>query len=573
MACHGHLMPLSRLWPAFPLERILYEDPEIVVIDKPVGVSTHAPDAGREDDAVSRLRRALAERDGVPIERVYLGIHQRLDRDTSGTLLFTRKREANAAVAAEFEGRRVQKTYIAGVGGWPEGKQSGVLAHVLAPGESGRMRVLPAGERPFRGAQKAITGYRVLERTGGRALIELSPETGRTHQIRTQIAAAGGAVAGDRLYGGSPAPRLMLHAARLVIRHPISGAPLEVRAPMPAQFEHWMRDPNRLAVEQPALFDARLSDAIEERWALGTSRDTSVFRLVHGEGDGLNGIAIDVYGDYLLVHFFSAQALAARERILDRVFSLGARGVYLMNHPKQSNTLVDPRKESLAPRSPVRGETAPVPLVVHELGLAYHVRLGDGLKTGIFLDQRDNRRRVRELSRGKRVLNLFAYTCSFTIAAAAGGARSTVSVDASKGALAWGRENMQANGLVSSAHATIDADVFAWLRVAEKRGERYDLVILDPPSYATTKTSRFSAADDYAELAARALAVLAPGGRLLACTNHRGISMRKFRKRIHEAGRLAHRSLVQVKDLRPPGDFPTPIGEDPDLKTVLVTLE
>ena len=221
----------------------------------------------------------------------------------------------------------------------------------------------------------------------------------------------------------------------------------------------------------------------------------------------------------------------------------------------------------------MRGEAAPAPFVIHELGLAYRVRLGDGLKTGLFLDQRDNRRRVRELSQGKRVLNLFAYTCGFTVAAAAGGAASTVSVDASKGALTWGRENLEENGIMSSAHRMIDADVFDWLKLASKRSERYDVVVLDPPSYATTKTSRFSAADDYGDLAARALALVAPGGRLLACTNHRGISVRKFRKHLHEAGRIARRAMLQVKDLLPPVDFPAAIGTDPDLKSLLVTVE
>jgi 23S rRNA (cytosine1962-C5)-methyltransferase len=434
---------------------------------------------------------------------------------------------------------------------------------VVAPGKKGAVR----------GAQEAVTRFRVLRRKGDRALLELSPETGRTHQIRVQVAAAGAAIAGDRMYEGAPAPRLMLHAARLELRHPTSSEPLEVRAPVPTELERWLEEPNARAFDDQALFAARLAEATATRWALGTSADTTAFRLVHGAGDALSGIAIDVYGEHLLVHFFSEEAVAKKDMILDAVFSLGVRGVYLMIHPKQSNTLVDPHQESLAPSTPVRGEAAESPLVIREHGLAYRVRLGDGLKTGIFLDQRDNRRRVRELARGMRVLNLFAYTCAFTVAAAAGGARSTVSVDASKGVLAWGLENLEANGLASPAHVMVDVDAFAWLKLAAKRSERYDLVILDPPSYATTKTSRFSAADDYAELAAQALAVVAPGGRLLACTNHRGTSVRKFRKRMHEAGRLAGRAMIQVKDLAPPLDFPAAMGSEPDLKSLIVTVK
>jgi 23S rRNA (cytosine1962-C5)-methyltransferase len=572
---------LSHLWPSFPLERILYEDDDLIVIDKPVNVSTHAPDVSRSDDAVSRLRLALAERDRVPPESVYLGIHQRLDRDTSGVLLFTRRKSANASIAAQFEGRTVKKTYRAGVVGWPRKLTKGVLKHTLAAAEGGRMQVVtpPAERGRPRGASKssgreAITHYRTLERSDDRAILELFPETGRTHQLRVQVAAAGGAIAGDHLYGQQSAHRLMLHAARLSLRHPSSGASLEVEAPLPIDLSRWLHDPApRASSEQGDLFETRLHDALQARWALGRSDDTTAFRVVHGEGDGLEGIAIDVYDEYMLVHFFSEEALAQKESILDRVAALGARGIYMMAHPKQSNTLVDPRNESLAPTRPVRGEPAETPLVIWESGLAFRARLGDGLKTGIFLDQRENRRRVRELSAGKRVLNLFAYTCGFTVAAAAGGASRTTSVDASRGVLAWGSENLDQNGLGGDHHAFIDQDVFTWLKLAIKRGERYDLVVLDPPSYATTKTSRFSAAQDLPELAALALQVVAPGGKMVACTNHRGISFRKFRKQMHEAGRLAKRTVVQLKDLPDPPDFPSVPGADPHLKSALITVE
>src|SRR6185369_9819943 len=177
------------------------EDDDVIVIDKPVNVSTHAPDAGRTDDAVSRLRLALGERDRMPAESVYLGIHQRLDRDTSGVLLFTKRKSANAAIAAQFEGRKVKKTYRAGVVGWPGKLKSGVLTHTLTAGEGGRMKVVSPSsgrgqDRSKRkpSGQEAITRYRVLERAGDRAILELSPETGRTHQLRVQVAAAGGAI-------------------------------------------------------------------------------------------------------------------------------------------------------------------------------------------------------------------------------------------------------------------------------------------------------------------------------------------------------------------------------------------
>jgi 23S rRNA (cytosine1962-C5)-methyltransferase len=534
---------------------------------------------------------ALSERKGVPEGAVYLGIHQRLDRDTSGVLLFTRRKSANAVVASEFEGRHVKKTYLAVVTGFPKKLEQGVLKHELVPADGGRMQIVPSAE-PTEGARRprgraddraparphpksllAVTRFRVLRRQDDRALLEVTPETGRTHQIRVQLAAAGGAIAGDCLYEGAPAVRLMLHASRLELRHPSNGGRLDVRAPVPPELEQWLAAPRPSVGADDPFFASRLRAAVDARWALGRSTQTNAFRLLHGEGDGVEGIAVDVYGEHLVVHFFSSEALAKKDAILDALQAFGPRGIYLKAHPKQSNNLVDPRTPDLAPATPVRGEAAADPIVVREGGLAFLVRLGDGLKTGIFLDQRDNRRRVREIAKGKRVLNLFAYTCAFTVAAAAGGARETVSVDSSKGPLEWGQKNLEENGLLGTSHQMITDDAQMWLKHAAKRSDRYDLIVLDPPSYATTKSSRFSAADDYPALAARALALLAPGGSLLACTNHRGISTRKFRKQLHEAGRIAGLTIAQLKDLPCPLDFPAAMGVEPQLKSLLVTVK
>jgi 23S rRNA (cytosine1962-C5)-methyltransferase len=220
----------------------------------------------------------------------------------------------------------------------------------------------------------------------------------------------------------------------------------------------------------------------------------------------------------------------------------------------------------------VRGEAALAELAILEEGVPLVVRLGDGLSTGLFLDQRANRRRVREMARGKRVANLFAYTCAFTVAAALGGASRTVSVDASAVALERGRANLAHAGVEGGDHAFVAEDAFGWLARAARRGERFDVVILDPPSYSTTKRGRFVADSDYPELAASALSLLAPHGRLLACTNHRGISPGRFRRMLFDAARLAKRDVAQVKDLAEPPDYPAAPGGDPHMKSALLTL-
>lgn len=558
------------LWPAWRAAWVLYEDADLVVVDKPHGAPTHAPDTGRVDDAVCRLKAFLAERGESDL---YLGIHQRLDRDTSGVLLFTRRREANPAVAREFEGRLVRKTYVACAAKAPGRGKEGVLEHRLVPGEDGAMRALPKGAS--RG-QPAVTRWRVLQAgpRGERVLLELTPETGRTHQIRAQLAAVGAPIAGDPIYGGPPARRLLLHATALSLKHPATGKPVTFRAPVPAAFEEWIRgvDPATTLGDCDHV-EALLREAADLRYGVACLAETTCFRLANGGGDGLPGVAVDRYGEHFVVSLSSPEAETAREAILDAAERLGPAGIYLKVRPKDSSRLVDTRREALAPHEPVRGGAAPEAFVVHELGLPFEVRLGDGLSTGVFLDQRENRRRVRELAGGLRVLNLFAYTGPFTVAAVVGGARSSTTVDVSRAALAWARRNLDAVGASPTAHELVEADALGWLDAAAKREERFDLALLDPPSFATTKRSRFSAESDYRPLAARVFRLLAPGGRLLACTNHRGVARLKLRRLLHEAARDAGCVVAQMKDLPEPVDFPAEPGGECHLKSVLVVLQ
>jgi 23S rRNA (cytosine1962-C5)-methyltransferase len=563
------------VWPDFRDAWILHEDQDIIVVDKPAGVPSQAADPDRPDDVVTRLERHLAGRGSDP----YLGVHQRLDKDTSGLLVFARRRGVNAALASQFEGRSVDKTYLACVSGW-EGKDRATLRHAVAPDRDGAMRVV--AERAA-GAKKAVTHVRVLARRGERTLLELGLETGRTHQARVQLARVGAPIAGDVLYGGATAPRLMLQASGLALLHPSLGRRVRFEAAAPREFAAWLDagDVGPGIYDDGEAFAAALERALQRRWGLGRGdtgpRATTAFRLLNEAGDGTPRLAVDVYGDWLVAQLYGDDGLWAdghrRDRVLDRLAALGFDGVYLKVRPKQANVLVDTRREDLAPRIPVRGVAAPAEFAIVEEGTPLLVRLGDGLSTGLFLDQRANRRRVREMSAGKSIANLFAYTCAFTVAAALGGSQRTVSVDASAAALERGRANLANAGVLEQGqHSFVAGDVFAWLARTRGRGERFDLVMVDPPSYSTTKRGRFVAETDYVDLAAAALSIVAPGGRLLACTNHRGISAARFRRTLFDAARKARCEVAQVKDLAAPADFPEAPGAEPHTKSVLVTL-
>ncbi len=575
------------VWPDFSAAWILHEDDDLIAVDKPCGVPSQAAEEARPDDLVTRLRAFLAARakaEGLTGARAstYLGVHQRLDRDTSGVVVMTRRKEANASIARQFEGRTAEKRYLAGVTGWPAGKGKGTLRDTLGPGKNGEVVVV--SPRDKRG-QLAVTHVEVREKKPPRSLLAVTLETGRTHQARVQLAHAGAPIAGDALYAGGEAPRLMLHAESVKLEHPSTHRPITPTAKRPRAFSTWLTrgDLGRAVYDDPPALDDALALAVEERFGLGRGdtgeRATTAFRLVHEAGDALPGLAVDVYGSHLVAQLYEDESgtwddRPRRERVLDRLASLGFDGVYLKVRPRQANTLVDTRREELAPREAVRGTSATDELVVLEEGVPYGVRLGDGLSTGLFLDQRTNRRRVREAAEGKRVLNLFAYTCAFSVAAAVGGARSTTSVDAAGVALDRGRANLGRVGATDDkAHALVASDAFEWLAGAARRKDRWDLVLLDPPSYSTTKTGRFVGRTDYGDLAAMAMAVLAPGGALLACSNHRQVSASRFRKFLHDAARQAGRTLLHARDVATPRDFPPPPGAESHLKSVWVTLE
>jgi 23S rRNA (cytosine1962-C5)-methyltransferase len=572
------------IWPDFRDPWIVHDDADLLVIDKPEGVPSQAADPERPDDVVTRLRAHLGG--------TYLGVHQRLDQDTSGLLVFARRREANASLAAQFEGRSVRKTYVACVAGW-RGRDVATLRGSLERGPGKAMQVAP--RRPARDprseprseAKNAVTHVRVLARKGDRAMLELDLETGRTHQARVQLAHAGAPVAGDALYGGAPAPRLMLHASAIGLDHPATRRAVRFSSSPPPDFEAWLAHGDvgdAIYDDEPALARA-IARAVERRWGLGrsdsASRATTAFRLVNEEGDGLPRLAIDLYGDWLVVQLYGEDGpwadVVRRDRLLDRVHALGFDGVYLKVRPKQANVLTrlpDAGQADFAPLEPVRGTRAPRDVAILEEGVPLLVRLGEGLSTGLFLDQRNNRRRVRAAAAGKSMLNLFAYTCAFTVAAAIGGARRTVSVDASAAALERGRANLAHAGVPEGDdHALVADDAFAWLEGAARRDQTFDIVVLDPPSYSTTKRGRFVADEDYVRLSAAALTVLAPGGRLLACTSHRGISRARFRRIMFDSARAAKRRIAQVKDLPGPSDYPVPAGGREHMKSVWLSVE
>jgi 23S rRNA (cytosine1962-C5)-methyltransferase len=256
-----------------------------------------------------------------------------------------------------------------------------------------------------------------------------------------------------------------------------------------------------------------------------------------------------------------------------------ARGVYHKILTRQV------RRASVTAASPqlVKGQVALDRFTIRENGVKYELSFNEGYSVGLFLDQRDNRRRLlishvaadfglQPPDSRLEVLNTFAYTCGFSVCAALDGARTT-SLDLSKKYLEWGKRNFALNGLDPAQHDFIYGDTFDWLRRFAKKGRAFDVVILDPPTFSQSKESGvFRAEKDYAKLAAAALPVLKPGGVLLSSTNAAELLPEKFLAQINDAVRGAKRTIVQQHYVPQPPDFPISRAEPAYLKTVWLRI-
>jgi len=297
---------------------------------------------------------------------------------------------------------------------------------------------------------------------------------------------------------------------------------------------------------------------------------TDAYRLIDDASDGFPGVVVDRYGDFAVLSLFAEDAAAEASALAEALLEAGLRGVYSKRRLRAD--LRRERKDELSPGVPLRGEPAPRDLVVTENGMKYYVDLAGGLSTGLFTDQRDTRALVCDFAPGMRILNLFAYTCSFTVAAALGGAIATTSVDTSHRALERGNENLVLNGVSGAAHRLLRGDALSFVARARRRGDRFDLVIVDPPSFGTLKRGTFSVERDYVRVAEDSLALLAPGGRLIAVTNHLSTSRAALRAIVQRAAGAARIRIDGPVDLAMPSDYRfRPNGEEPT-KTVIATV-
>lgn len=264
----------------------------------------------------------------------------------------------------------------------------------------------------------------------------------------------------------------------------------------------------------------------EKRTSFEKDSLTTAYRLFNGEGDGIGGLIIDRYADYAVFSWYNETLYQKKAELLTafRTVYPDIIGAYEKIRFSTKNL---PESQFLY------GEQAPEPLLVTENGVQFATYLNEGLMTGIFLDQKEVRGRLVDgFAVGKTVLNMFSYTGAFSVAAAMGGAVATTSVDLAKRSLPKTTEQFEVNHLNLAAQKIIVMDVFDYFKYASRKGLSYDMIILDPPSFARNKKKVFSVAKNYGELVKDSIDILTDKGTLIASTNAANLSLAKYQKMV-----------------------------------------
>ncbi|MDD2501436.1 MAG: class I SAM-dependent rRNA methyltransferase [Geobacter sp.] len=297
--------------------------------------------------------------------------------------------------------------------------------------------------------------------------------------------------------------------------------------------------------------------SLRERYA--DLEGTSAYRLVNGEGDGLPGLTVDRYAEYLMIQLYCEGWRPHLKLVTSSLQELlQPIGIYEKARPQNTRELEAVSDSKKYGRLLV-GTAAPQRLEVQENGLTFLVALEEGLNTGLFLDQRGNRRGLMPRVAGKRFLNLFAYTGAFSVAAAASGAQQVTSVDVSPGYTDWNRANFSANRLNPKKHRFMVGDCTAKLAELASSKEQFDIILMDPPSFSTTAKGRFTTRGGTSDLVAACLPLLVDGGLLICSSNHQKTDLADYLKELRRGALQAKAELRVIEQKGQPVDFPYPV--------------
>lgn len=300
------------------------------------------------------------------------------------------------------------------------------------------------------------------------------------------------------------------------------------------------------------FFEKKLKKALECRADFFENRDTTAFRVFNGEGDGIGGLTIDYFEGYYVISWYSEGIYSFKEEIVAALQKVTqVKGIYQKKR-------FDTNGQYIEEDDFVVGERGTFPLIVKENNIKFAIYLDDGAMVGVFLDQREVRKCIRDkYAEGKSVLNTFSYTGAFSVFSAVGGAVKTTSVDLANRSLNKTIEQFNINGIDASKQEIIVEDVFKYFKYAAKKNLKFDRVILDPPSFARSKKFTFSASKDYTALLKDAIALTKKEGVIIASTNCSAFNMEKFKNFIHIAFKEMGKKYEIVEVFSLPKDFKT----------------
>ncbi len=520
---------------------VVFEDNDLLVVNKPAGINSHSPSPHAGEGLYEWLRHRMPR-------WASLALIHRLDKETSGVMVFAKSSRANTSLSRQFSEAVIEKTYLL------------LTQRPLGTAELRlRTALVRSGDRyhsrpPHAGADIAETLFHPVSALSGHPCIQARPLTGKTHQIRVHAAELGFPILGDALYGGRPAPRLCLHAWRIILRHPVT-------------------DEQR-CFECPPDFDSDPGLAL--RAALIPVAETNAYRLVHGAADAHPRWYLDRLGDVLLSQSAAPLTDAQRARVSHLMQTLPCRAGYHKTLLRKPN---GPSATASAPQL-VMGQSASSIIHIVENGVRFQLDLGAGYSVGLFLDQRENRRRLlanhiaahfpvcSARDTHPQILNAFAYTAGFSVCAALAGALTT-NLDLSPRYLDWAKTNFRLNDLRPEAHAFLVGDVFDGFRRLARKQRCFDAILLDPPTFSRSKHHGvFQVEKDYSRLIAAALPLLAAGGILFASANTARLPAEVFLKVLSESIAAAGRRILRWHYCAQPFDFPITRNEPAHLKTI-----
>lgn len=314
----------------------------------------------------------------------------------------------------------------------------------------------------------------------------------------------------------------------------------------------WILTRDEQEVIDQGFFEKKLQKALKHRESFFNSSATTAFRVFNGEGDGIGGLTIDYFAGYYLLTWYSEGIYRFKEEILQSLRNLADfKGIY-------EKKRFDAKGSYMEDDDFVEGERGEFPLIVKENGENFAIYLNDGAMTGVFLDQRDVRKTIRDVyAKGRTVLNTFSYTGAFSIFAAKGGAVKTTSVDLANRSKIKTIEQFSINGIDYEAQDIIVEDVFNYFKYAVRKKLLFDMVILDPPSFARSKKHTFSASKDYKNLLKEAIAITEKDGIIVASTNCSTFGMSKFKGFIEAAFKESGGKYKLLEEFSLPKDFRT----------------